>query len=170
MALAALPDADLLIPGFHRTATHSVTATLLVIIVAVAVTGWVISRRGPATNLDDQLRPRLSNTGYVWRVALICGIAHASHLLTDWLGTDLSAPSGIQLLWPFDDRWFISGWNLFPRIERRQMFNTATILLNLKAALWEIAALVPVVFAAWRVSGRLLKNAAPKSENFELRG
>src|SRR5262245_48602249 len=37
IGLAVLPDADLLIPGFHRTATHSVTATLLVIIVAGAV-------------------------------------------------------------------------------------------------------------------------------------
>jgi membrane-bound metal-dependent hydrolase YbcI (DUF457 family) len=132
-ALAALPDLDLVVPGAHRTATHSVTATLFIMIVAAVVTGWVTGRDGRD----------------VLRTALMCGLAHASHLLTDWLGTDLSAPSGIQLLWPFDDRWFISGWNLFPRIERRQMFSTATILINIKAAVWEIAAFVPVLVAAW---------------------
>src|SRR5262245_36777957 len=42
VALATLPDADLFVPGFHRTATHSLTATALVTIIAIAVTRWVI--------------------------------------------------------------------------------------------------------------------------------
>ena len=37
VALAALPDADLLLPGFHRTVTHSVSTSIAVIIVAMVV-------------------------------------------------------------------------------------------------------------------------------------
>ena len=43
--LAAAPDLDLLVHGAHRTATHSVTAMLLVTIVAAAVTGQVTPLR-----------------------------------------------------------------------------------------------------------------------------
>src|SRR6266705_1400032 len=39
--LAALPDIDLVLPGFHRTYTHSVTAVIVVTIVAAAMTGKV---------------------------------------------------------------------------------------------------------------------------------
>jgi hypothetical protein len=45
MALAAAPDLDLLVHGAHRTATHSVTAMLLVTIVAGVVTGQVTRLR-----------------------------------------------------------------------------------------------------------------------------
>ena len=57
---------------------------------------------------------RLATAGLSRRLA--CGVACAAHLLLDWLGdrTRLSAV-GIQVLWPFSDRWFISGWNSFRR-------------------------------------------------------
>jgi membrane-bound metal-dependent hydrolase YbcI (DUF457 family) len=41
VALAVLPDADLLYMPIHRTATHSIGATILVTILAIAVTGKV---------------------------------------------------------------------------------------------------------------------------------
>src|SRR5262245_36456949 len=48
VALATLPDADLLLRGFHRTASHSLTATAFVTIVAIVVTGWVTRSRQSA--------------------------------------------------------------------------------------------------------------------------
>src|SRR3972149_4119594 len=87
-AIAVLPDVDLLYPPIHRTVTHSVTATALVAIIAAAVTAWVTGRIS-------------------WRIALACAAAHASHIVTDWLGTDRNyAPYGIQLFWPFDAGWY----------------------------------------------------------------
>jgi membrane-bound metal-dependent hydrolase YbcI (DUF457 family) len=127
--LAALPDSDLLLPITHRAATHSLVAVALVTILAAGVTGWVTGR----------LR---------WDVALVCGLAYSTHLLLDWLGTDTYAPRGIQILWPFDDRWFISGWDLFPRIERRAPFSAETIAINARAAVYEIATMVPTLAAA----------------------
>src|SRR6476659_9739332 len=43
VALATLPEVDLLYPGFHRTATHSATATIVVAIIAAAMTAWATS-------------------------------------------------------------------------------------------------------------------------------
>jgi membrane-bound metal-dependent hydrolase YbcI (DUF457 family) len=129
-ALAALPDIDLLYQPLHRTATHSVTAVALVIIVAAAVTGWVTRRNG-------------------WPLGLVCGAAWASHLLLDWLGTDVNTPRGIQLLWPFDDRWFISNVDLFLPTERRDPWSAATILKNARAAAQELALMGSVALAVW---------------------
>ena len=130
--LAAIPDADLLF-GIHRTATHSITAALLVIIVSAAVTGQVTTR------VSAQ------------RIGLMCGAAYASHLFLDWLAVDPSPPFGIQLLWPFSRRWFISGLDLFPRTERVRVWSAAAIRTNLTAFAWETAILLPVLIALWSV-------------------
>src|ERR1043165_5020586 len=66
VAVAVLPDVDLLFYRWHRTVTHSLGATLLVMIIAAVVTGKVTGRIG-------------------WRVVLVLGAAHASHVLLDWL-------------------------------------------------------------------------------------
>ena len=66
--LGAAPDGDLLF-GIHRTATHSVSAALLVTIVAGLVTGWVTRRTGRALPMV--------------RTALTCGAAYSTHLLLD---------------------------------------------------------------------------------------
>ncbi len=97
---AALPDIDLVIPQAHRSATHSVTATLLIFIVTVLVTGKVTRRAD-------------------WQLASTLAIAHASHLVLDWLGTDRFPPFGLQVFWPFSDRFYVSGLDLFPPVERR---------------------------------------------------
>jgi len=76
---------------------------------------------------------------------LACTIAYASHLLMDWLGADPSQPAGIQALWPLSDRWFISGVNLFPYLERREMLSLTSILINLKAIAEEVAIMGPLV-------------------------
>jgi membrane-bound metal-dependent hydrolase YbcI (DUF457 family) len=160
VALAALPDADLLVPGFHRTVTHSVFTTLIVMIVATAVTGWVTRRRPGArgSGLEAGASEMEAGGWRLWvRVALLFGAAHASHILLDWLGGDRSQPAGIQAFWPWSHRWFISGWDLFPQIERRQPFSRASMAINLYALAWELLLMgtVAAVLWGWRARPRL---------------
>jgi membrane-bound metal-dependent hydrolase YbcI (DUF457 family) len=154
IALATLPDADLLVRGFHRTVTHSLGATALVTIVAIVVTAWVTrSGRGSLVAGRGSLvvGRGASEVGrrMVWVVILMCAAAHGSHLLTDWLGADYSTPSGIQLLWPFSDRYFRSGWDIFPQIERRRIFSAASIAINVKALTYEVLIMGTIVIALW---------------------
>jgi membrane-bound metal-dependent hydrolase YbcI (DUF457 family) len=151
MALAAAPDLDLLIPGTHRTATHSVTALVLVTILAAAVTGRVT--RGTA-GLDDSRRSTLTR----WRVALVCGLAYASHLLLDWLGADRFPPRGIQLLWPFSDRWFISDLDVFRQTARQHFLTPPIIRQNLAAVAQELAILLPILVVIGWVRIRQQRN------------
>lgn len=126
VALAALPDLDLLYQPIHRSITHSLGSTIIVTIVATFVTGWVTGKRSAG-------------------VGLLCGIAWGSHTLLDWLGADPNPPRGIQALWPFSHQWFISGWDVFRGTERRRIFSTASILYNVRAVAQEVAILAPVV-------------------------
>jgi membrane-bound metal-dependent hydrolase YbcI (DUF457 family) len=143
LAVAVLPDLDLVHYSLHRGVTHSAGATLLIIIIAAGVTGWV--------------------TGAIaWRVALVVGAAHASHLLLDWLGIDRLAPIGLQALWPFSDRWFISGWGVFLPVERRDVLSLTSLGVNARAALRELAILGPIAAAAWAVR-RTRRTRAPFS-------
>jgi membrane-bound metal-dependent hydrolase YbcI (DUF457 family) len=127
--VAALPDTDLVFWG-HRTATHSVTAVLLLTILAGVVTRQVT--RWP-----------------VVRVALMFGGAYATHLVLDWLGADTSAPFGLQLGWPFSSAWFLSGWDVFRETTRRHPFSAASISVNLLAVVQELAILAPVLALLW---------------------
>lgn len=140
VALATLPDVDLLCPGFHRTATHSVTATI-----AVAIIASVLTARAPsgASGTNAAFR-RIA-----WSTVVMCAAAHGSHLLLDWLNCDLSEQPGIQALWPFSDRWFSSGWCVFPGEERRHIFTVAAMIRNLTVLAWELGTLGPVVVALW---------------------
>jgi membrane-bound metal-dependent hydrolase YbcI (DUF457 family) len=115
--LGAAPDVDLLF-GIHRTATHSVSAALLVTIVAGLVTGWVTRRTG--------------RTLPVVRTALTCGAAYTTHLLLDWLAVDPNAPSGIQLFW-------------FPPTERSPLLAWRSLWVNVRAAVFESGCLLPVL-------------------------
>ncbi len=138
--LAAAPDLDLLVPRFHRTATHSLMAVLLVFMIAAAVTGRVTR----------------------WRIASICAAAYASHLLLDWLGADQFVPAGIQLLWPFEPQFFISGWDVFEQTERRHLFVKATIHQNLHAVAREVVIVAPVAAALWLVRVKALSRFSSK--------
>ena len=127
--LAAAPDLDLLLPGAHRTFTHSIVAAVIVTIIAIVVTGKV--------------------TGKVdVRTGLLCGAAYGSHLLMDLLGADPNPPSGIQLLWPARV-WVISPWTMFPGTERRHMLTVESFETNVKAVLVECAVMIPIAAAAW---------------------
>ena len=136
VALAVLPDADLLLPIAHRTVTHSVAAVAavaLLMIVASGVTGKVTAK-----------------------FAVACVAAYASHLLLDWLQTDPTPPLGIQLFWPVSSAWFISGWDILRPTERRHMFEPATMQRNVVAVVQEIVILAPVAAAAWLVRVKAL--------------
>lgn len=145
--VAAIPDADLLIPHFHRTATHSVTATVLLLIMVVAVTGKVT--RHPA-----------------WTLALTLGAAHGTHLLLDWLGTDHFPPPGLQMLWPFSPHFFHSGVDLFPPVERR-LLRPEALSVNAYAAAWELLIMGPIALVAWsrRRRGASAKSAKAKGQS-----
>ena len=136
---AVLPDADLLIPHLHRMATHSVTASVLILIIAAGVTGKVTGN--PA-----------------WRFVLALVAAQGTHLLLDWLGFDRNPPPGIQLLWPFSHRYFNSGWDLFPATARDTL-SMRMIATNARAAVWETVLLAPVAAAAWALRERLRRQA-----------
>jgi membrane-bound metal-dependent hydrolase YbcI (DUF457 family) len=136
--VGAAPDLDLFFSGWHRTVTHSLAMTVLLMIVTAVVTGQVTGR-------------------IHWRVVFIVGGAHATHLLLDWLGTDPTPPEGFQLLWPFDHHYFVSGWNLFPRTERR-LSDPTFWSANMWAATVEIALTLPVAWASWRWATRRRKS------------
>lgn len=140
VALATLPDVDLLFPEFHRTATHSATVTAVVAIVAAAMTA-----RAPSGATGT----RETSRRIAWSLVVIYAAAHASHLLLDWLNCDPSDRPGIQALWPFSDRWFSSGWCVFPGEERRHIFTVAAMVRNLTVLAWELGILGPVVVALW---------------------
>jgi len=142
--LAVAPDIDLVLLPFnsegHRTVTHSVGAVLFVGLFAAAM---AVRARRP-----------------VARVALMCAVAYATHLLIDWLGADNFPPRGLQLLWPFSHAWYISDWDAFRQTARRQITSGAIIRLNLLAIAQEIAILLPIVVALWSVRVKALAGLA----------
>ena len=140
---SALPDIDLLYPPVHRGATHSLGANVLLMIIAAGVTRWVTGR-------------------IAWRWVAMLGFAHSTHLLLDWLGTDRYHPTGLQALWPFSERFYISGWDLFPPTERRVWLPQA-VGINLRALMVEIAYGAPAAALGWLLARRRRKNRGPTS-------
>ena len=143
---AALPDADLIHSAIHRGVSHSIGATALLMIIAAVVTGWVTGR-------------------VQWRWVLLVGAAHASHILMDWLGTDPYPPPGLRALWPFSDRFYISGWNLFPPTERR-VYLPGAFLINARAFFTEVGILGPLaalVFFSRRTRRSRVLTSVPDS-------
>jgi membrane-bound metal-dependent hydrolase YbcI (DUF457 family) len=140
VALAVAPDLDLAYSEYHRSVTHSVTA-----VAAVGLIAALVARR--------MRRP----SGAVGRVAAMCAGAWATHLLLDWLGVDrLYFPYGIQLFWPFDRRWFISGLDIFAGTERHNILGAAAIKQNAAAIGREILLLLPIVLAVWLIRVKAL--------------
>ena len=144
--LAAAPDLDLLLPGMHRSWTHSVTAG-----VTAGVVAAVVARLSGGV-------PRL----HARRIAFMCAAAWGSHLLLDWLGADPAPPFGIQALWPFSHRWFMSGWDLLPVTERRHPLSAAAMRINIRTAVTEIGVLGPIALALWLVRVKALAGLASK--------
>ena len=130
--LAALPDIDYIYPPSHRRATHSIGATIIVMLVVAAVTRWTTGRIS-------------------WRIAAVCGLAYFSHIFMDWLGEDPTPTPGVLALWPLSDRLFISGWELFRSTRRLEPFAPAQIAHNMRTLVQEMAILGPILlWVLWR--------------------
>jgi membrane-bound metal-dependent hydrolase YbcI (DUF457 family) len=130
MFLAAAPDLDYVYFPIHRGPTHSLSAVILVTLTAAMVTRWKSGRVN-------------------WRVAGICGLAWLSHIVIDWLGQDLSLAPGLQVLWPWNDTLFLSGWDVFRRTERHDPLSFATMAHNAVTLAQELAILGPVLLVVW---------------------
>lgn len=130
--LAVAPDLDLVYPPIHRMMSHSILA-----VVACAAMASLIARR--------------TDPAHAWRVALVCGLAYASHLMLDWLGQDMKTPVGLQLLWPFSDAWYISAWGVFHATDLNEFFRPRTLMSNATAIARECILLAPVTFISWLV-------------------
>lgn len=134
-ALAAtIADLDLLV-GSHRGPTHSLTAAILVGIVAWV---WGVSVQADRPGRRQQRRPL--------RLALAVSAAYATHTLLDWLGTDSSAPIGIMALWPASRDYYESPVHLFMAISRRYWLPDFWTL-NLRAVARELMILGPLALA-----------------------
>jgi membrane-bound metal-dependent hydrolase YbcI (DUF457 family) len=132
MFLAALPDIDYLYPPMHRGPTHSMGATVIVLLIAAGVTAWTTGR----------IR---------WRVAVVCALAYFSHIVMDWLGADPTANPGVMALWPLSDRLFISGWELFRSTWRIQPLAPGNIEHNALTLAKEMVLLGPIlIWLLWR--------------------
>jgi membrane-bound metal-dependent hydrolase YbcI (DUF457 family) len=148
--LAMAPDLDLAFTR-HRTYTHSIGAVAVVgLIAAFASLALPPSRRALRRT------SRRAAAVHAARIALMCAAAYASHLLLDWLGVDLYPPPGLQVLWPFDSGWYISGLDLFRQTRREHLFTWPVIEQNLLAIAQEMAILVPIAAALWLVRVKTL--------------
>jgi membrane-bound metal-dependent hydrolase YbcI (DUF457 family) len=152
--LGAAPDLDLFLEQ-HRAITHSAGAVAAVFIVALGVTGQVTRKvqRAKFKRQSKSTSETLTVESVV-RVAAICAAAYGSHLLLDWLAIDRRMPYGLQALWPFSDAWYISGLDVFPQTERRNLLSLATLRTNLWAIAYETAVLLPGLGLVWLLSRR----------------
>jgi hypothetical protein len=128
---AVAPDADFLW-GRHNMETHSLGAALLAAVVVLCAS------RGRDT-----------------RLALLVGLAWASHVVFDWLGSDTTPPLGVMALWPASDAFYFADAFVFEAISRRtHLPNFWTH--NLYAVAKEMVTLGPLVLLAawWRLRRR----------------
>ena len=155
--LAMAPDLDLAFTR-HRTYTHSVGAVVVVGLIAFAIADWR-TRHAEARKAHSRACPAEAPKARR-RIALMCAVAYASHLLLDWLGVDLYPPLGLQVLWPFDSGWYISGLDWFRQTRREQLFTWPVIEQNLLAIAQEMAILVPIAAALWLIRVKTLAGLA----------
>jgi membrane-bound metal-dependent hydrolase YbcI (DUF457 family) len=140
--VAAVPDADLVYSAIHRGVSHSVGATAVLMIITAVVTGWVTGR-------------------VQWRWVILVGAAHASHIVMDWMGTDRYPPPGIEALWPFSRKFYISGWDVFPPTERR-VYLPGAFWTNVRALVAEVGITGPIAVLAF-MARRTRKSRVPTS-------
>lgn len=138
IGVALLPDLDLLF-GAHSQWTHSIGAVALVFLVA-----WLAGRGRHA------------------RLAAALALAYATHPLLDWLGQDGTPPYGIMAGWPFTDRYFHSGADLFTGISRRYWL-PGFVPHNLAAVGREVALLGPLAISGWWWQSLRGRRAAARS-------
>ncbi|MEW6319948.1 MAG: metal-dependent hydrolase [Acidobacteriota bacterium] len=135
-AASLLPDADFAW-GRHNMETHSLGAAILAGLVV-----WGASR------------------GREPRFALACGLAWASHVLFDWLGSDDAPPLGVMALWPLTSDFYFAHACVFDPILREYWRPDFTARI-LAAVVREVVLLGPLVLLlAW---GRRRGIGAPRA-------
>ena len=142
---ANAPDLDFLVGaalgdfnGYHHRASHSIVGTLL-----FTALMFLVSRvfKWPS--------PRL---------AIMSGLAYASHILLDLFTKDSAAPFGMQLFWPMSEQFYIAPQQLFLKIDHGGMGSTMMQAIptifsmhNLLAVGLELAILGPIALIVyWR--------------------
>jgi membrane-bound metal-dependent hydrolase YbcI (DUF457 family) len=124
--IGAAADLDLLV-GAHRGISHSLGAAVL-----AGLTAWTVTRS-----------PR-------WGAA--AAAAWGSHVLLDWLGVDSWPPFGIPVLWPFTGAYYRSPLAIFPSVSRQYWLGARFLYFNALALAVELAILLPLAWAAVRVT------------------
>lgn len=131
--LACAPDLDFAW-GRHSMETHSLGAALLAGLVALGATRDA-------------------------RFSAACVLAWGSHVLFDWLGSDITPPLGVMALWPFSSEFFFADAFLFEAISRRYWLENF-LWHNARAVASELLILGPLAFLALlraRRAGRAVK-------------
>ena len=117
---AVAPDVDILFDS-HRTATHSLTAVVLVFLAILAVKG----------------------RGHALFAAGLAG-AVGSHVLLDWLSEDPTSFTGVMLFWPVSREYFPPPVAVFLSIWK-DVSRPEAYAHNGIAVLRELLILLPVV-------------------------
>lgn len=138
-AIAMAPDLDFLI-GSHRTYTHSIGAAFIVMLAAMILT-------------------RASASSSRTTAGLTCGVAYASHLLLDWLGSDASPPIGLMAAWPFTSNYYESSFHIFMSTTRRYSL-PGFWRQNFWAVTYEVGILLPIAAAIYVLRMRRRKPEA----------
>ena len=140
---ANAPDLDFLVGaalgdfnGYHHRASHSIVGTLIFTAVMVLV-GRMFKWPSP-------------------RLAIMGGLAYASHLMLDLFTRDSAAPFGMQLFWPMSEQFYIAPQQLFLKIDHGGMSSTMIQALpsifsrhNLFAVGLELAILGPIALIVY---------------------
>lgn len=82
------------------------------------------------------------------RTAFACGLAVATHVLFDWLGSDDTPPLGVMALWPFSRDFFFANAFVFDAISRRYWL-PGFVTHNALAVVREVAILGPVAAVSY---------------------
>lgn len=131
---ALAPDLDLLLKfidgrNHHQAESHSLGCAVLAALAVWAVGRWRHWPRPPA-------------------LGLAVGLAWASHVLLDYLGSDTHPPIGLMALWPLSAAYYKFPWPVFMDIGRTLEWET--IRHNAVAVAWETILLVPLLLLSWR--------------------
>ena len=93
----------------HRTATHSLFGTV-VIIAVVTVVFWLTGRKYPKLAVE------------LFSVIFICAVGAGIHLLLDLLNA-----YGVKLMWPFSTKWY--AWDVADSVDAWMIFFLLAALL-----------------------------------------
>ena len=100
-------------------------------------------------SLGTYVAARLAKRPEPGRDTLLVAIAYLTHMGLDLFSRDTSRPYGMELLWPFSERFVIAPLPLFDDIHRGTLAKLLS-LHNWLAVGREILIVGPVAFLAWR--------------------